>query len=1210
MLPVRPISLEIEGLQSFKEKRRIDFETLGETGLFGIFGPTGSGKSTILDAITFALFGDVRRAKNGTQGIINTQCRTMRVSFTFELIKDGIRKRYRVERVSQKKKDSENVTAVKLARLMELTEAGEIPLCDKATDVTNKVTELIGLSKQDFTRAVVLPQNSFQEFLLMNHSERRRMLERIFYLEEYGKQLIDKLNRKIDRVRSRIDTLTGELRGYQDASDEALKEAMEAMETAAAEKEKALKTFKELEQQYNQAKEVWQLVQELAEVETWEKRHAGMAQEIADGRIKLARAEKAALLVEPIRKNRELAARLQKTNERLAAVENRLPTVRAELMKYRKNYDSLKNERAVEEPRLVAQKARLEDALVLREEIASAAMKLKSLAETSARLENTMVQQNLLINQEIEAYERLAADAERLKKEWEAHIVDPEYRKRIQEGARLEEEGNRLKKSLAELMDEAEILKERLKDAEDRLEQVRKAIAIGQEETEALARETTRSDSLLKEERYAIEKKAQELQDIRGICRVIRLRRERMTDLESRLEQIGRLIGEGEEKRRVLQSARDEAEASCDQYRSQLEEAERMLDRGAACRLARQLKEGEPCPVCGSEHHPNPAGSDDLEEMSVLETRVGELRTGLQSAERALREAEAELMVNGEQLKTARSQFDQVKEELETQGRELESERRKLPENLRNLEPDTLEAELEFLEKALDDRRKELGDREKSQAALMQRLQSQNKVLSEQRALESGILSELKLNRERLAEVESSLEETKKLWEANFEKISQFLADWSIPSARGELERLARSDQQADALRRELEAINHQLAEKESSIGRLKEELQAIRADAIKCRAEAEHLENDRKIKELRIRQLAGEADIEDEIRRIRDRLEAYETEEKELADKVKTLETDYQGLQNEQTVLLSQKETLTGDFQEDESRLKKALADMGFSEPDEVKKALLPDEEINAWKARIDEYERTGIKIQAERERIVQKLNSRTITAEGWREISQAWQEAVAARDSRISEYDIAAHRYQNVKAKHEKWLELNAELSEASKKMSLLELIRKLLIGDKGKDNSFIDYIAEERLRYVAAKASETLGTMTRYKYGLELDADNGFVIRDYANGGVYRMVTTLSGGETFLTSLSLALALSEQIQLKGQSPLEFFFLDEGFGTLDRNLLDNVIDSLERISKKERVIGLISHVPELRSRIGRRLIVEPPTPDGEGTRVRIEKA
>jgi len=167
------------------------------------------------------------------------------------------------------------------------------------------------------------------------------------------------------------------------------------------------------------------------------------------------------------------------------------------------------------------------------------------------------------------------------------------------------------------------------------------------------------------------------------------------------------------------------------------------------------------------------------------------------------------------------------------------------------------------------------------------------------------------------------------------------------------------------------------------------------------------------------------------------------------------------------------------------------------------------------------------------------------------------------------------------------------------------LLEQIKGLLKG-----NSFIEYVAEERLRYIAREASATLGIMTRFRYALELDSDNGFVIRDNASGGVHRPVTSLSGGEIFLTSLSLALALSSQIHLKGQSPLEFFFLDEGFGTLDNNLLDQVIDSLERISTKERMIGLISHVPELKNRITRRLVVEPPRQEGGGSHVSIEKA
>lgn len=1207
---MRPISLEIEGLQSFKEKQSIDFETLGETGLFGIFGPTGSGKSTILDAITFALFGDVRRAKNGTQGIININCKTMRVSFTFELLKDGTRKRYRVERVSQKKKDSDNIAVTKIARLMELTGLGDVPICDKATDVTNKVTELIGLNKQDFTRAVVLPQNSFHEFLLMNNADRRRMLERIFYLEEYGKLLSDKLNRKIDRLRSCMDTLSGELRGYQDASDEALKEAGKAMEAAAAEKEKALKLYKELELEYNQAKEVWELVKEMADIEEREKHHASSAQEIADARAKLDRADKAARLIEPIRKHKDLTERLKKINVQLAEVQGKLPSVRADLLRYQKSYGSLKKERALKQPELVARKARLEDALSLKDEIDSLKKKLESLTETLTRLKDATEQKNLLIGQETEEYERLVAEADRLKKEWHTLVIDPEYRKHIQEGVRLEDEGVRLEKDLKGLENEHELLIKMVSESEVRLEQTRKAIDTAIEEAEALTGKKAHHERMLQENKNNYQKKAQELQDIKGIFRVIQLRQDQIRDLKSRMDNAGLLLEKAEKRNQLLIKARDEAEVSCEKYRLQLIEAESMLDRDAALRLAGQLKEGVACPVCGSEHHPKPAHRANLEELSELESRVGEIRSRLEDADKALRDAEADLLINGEQLKAAKLQHDEAREILKAQTRELELERQKLPDALKSLDTDDLATQLEGLERELNLKQKELEDGEKTLSDLSERLKKLNETLSEKRALESGILSEIKLGRERVMKTERSLKETRKLWEENHKKVSRFLAEWSISSIRDEMDRLDLNDQRAKAVNKELDLLNQQIGLRESRIGELKEELQAESGETIKCEAEMSHLKNELRTKQIRIHQITGGSDMEDEIRRIKDKLEEYETTERSLEDKIKNLETGYQNLQNEESLLLSQKKTIAEDMRDDEDRINKALVEMGFKDPDDVEKALLSEEESDARKARIEEYERAGIRIQADKERIANRLNARTITEEGWEEISKAWREALASREASNSEYDIAAHHYQNTRTKHQRWLELTRELEETNKKMSLYEQIRKLLGGNRGKDNSFIDYIAEERLRYVAARATETLGIMTRYKYALELDADNGFVIRDNANGGVYRMVTSLSGGETFLTSLSLALALSEQIQLKGQSPLEFFFLDEGFGTLDRSLLDNVMDSLERISKKERMIGLISHVPELRGRIARRLMVEPPASAGEGTRVWIEKA
>jgi exonuclease SbcC len=104
--------------------------------------------------------------------------------------------------------------------------------------------------------------------------------------------------------------------------------------------------------------------------------------------------------------------------------------------------------------------------------------------------------------------------------------------------------------------------------------------------------------------------------------------------------------------------------------------------------------------------------------------------------------------------------------------------------------------------------------------------------------------------------------------------------------------------------------------------------------------------------------------------------------------------------------------------------------------------------------------------------------------------------------------------------------------------------------------------------------------------------LQYDKDFKVGDNLDGGNLRAVRTLSGGETFLVSLSLALSLSAAICLKSLRPIEFFFLDEGFGTLDEKLVDTVMDVLNKLSKNFAV-GLISHVEELKHRIDNKIVV-----------------
>ena len=139
--------------------------------------------------------------------------------------------------------------------------------------------------------------------------------------------------------------------------------------------------------------------------------------------------------------------------------------------------------------------------------------------------------------------------------------------------------------------------------------------------------------------------------------------------------------------------------------------------------------------------------------------------------------------------------------------------------------------------------------------------------------------------------------------------------------------------------------------------------------------------------------------------------------------------------------------------------------------------------------------------------------------------------------------------------------------------------------------KGNKFMEFVASEYLSDISAAATTTLLRLTGGRYFVRYE--QGFYVGDNLCGGELRSVNTLSGGETFLVSLSLALALSSAIYAKSLKPIEFFFLDEGFGTLDEKLIDTVMDSLEKLKNSRFSIGLISHVEELKHRIGTKVIV-----------------
>ncbi|MBN2622734.1 MAG: SMC family ATPase [Acidimicrobiales bacterium] len=137
----------------------------------------------------------------------------------------------------------------------------------------------------------------------------------------------------------------------------------------------------------------------------------------------------------------------------------------------------------------------------------------------------------------------------------------------------------------------------------------------------------------------------------------------------------------------------------------------------------------------------------------------------------------------------------------------------------------------------------------------------------------------------------------------------------------------------------------------------------------------------------------------------------------------------------------------------------------------------------------------------------------------------------------------------------------------------------------------NRFEKWLLDEALHQLVAGASEMLSELSGSAYALAVDArSGGFAVVDHTNASQVRSARTLSGGETFLASLALALALADQVAalaVGGSARLESLFLDEGFGTLDPDTLDVVATALDELGARGRMVGIVTHVRELAERL-----------------------
>ncbi|WP_407305747.1 AAA family ATPase [Desulfosporosinus sp. SB140] len=1204
---MKPIRLKIAGLNSFREVQVIDFSKLCETGVFGIFGSTGSGKSTILDAITLALYGTVERAANNTQGILNHGEEKLTVDYTFSLALGTQRVTYRAERAYRRSGD--RTVKASTCRLVEIKEGTEAVLASKADEMTKKVEEMLGLTVDDFTRAVVLPQGKFAEFLTIKPKDRRLMLERLFSLEAYGRDLTARLSERLDSARFYLNGIEQRLQGLGDASAEQVKAAEEESQMARTVSEQIFNDLNHLKQQFEQAKGLWGLQEQLHHILEKESRRLTIQPEMDKMAECLSSAERAETL-RPVLADLNLSKeRLQEAQWKAEEAKRNLEETRLTKERAEKEWLESNQQRLEKEPRCLRQLEQLEQAKRIEDDIQIRNQRLTDTRRQYGEVDRTRKGLEQALLEAMEKKKKFEKRSQETRTKLSQITIDPAQRTRVNSSAQALEAYEIVSKQVGDLQRDLEKNSAEIKSREAQETHSAQKVKAAQETVDCLkaALAARQQDPPLRED--ILSKQAQDLERYRH--RITNIERAEREELEER-ERLKSISQDCQMSRDDLNHKEYEQSLLTQEIQKIRELAEfkkvkvkELEQKDLAGSLVMTLVEGEPCPVCGSAHHPQPAQKFDNLLIKQVNDEFEQAISQLQTLEKQEAEGATRLAVAQAQLVSKRESEQTQYNLLAGKQKTVDEYRRELPLSLRDLELQELIESLQKQEEDLLFQRRQLSDWNQKQEETTLHLERAQRILVEteegwhklqaQIASIKGVGSEIQNRLSQLQQEQLNLQM----------RLDDLRGDIPQSEIRRTQKQFALWDQTASAL-------NQELAELEEEMRITDEDQQRLMQEKTSCELELQNLKTVGSEAARTLAELKAQCDS---LTGGKPALEQIALSKQVLARVIGTEEHLKKGYEQakegwtkaEQTLAVCSK-TLELAQEGMDSVLRKldqGLKLSKFQTIEAAQRALCDPVDRLSMEQRLSSYQQEGLLLRQKREDIEEQLQGRTLRPEEWLAWPVRLNEKEKEHTEAVERRGATLQRLEKLKEQHEEWMHLERERQASSHRLDLLKTLQAVLKG-----NSFVEFLAQEQLVNVSRHASERLKQLTNQRYALEVDSEGGFIMRDDANGGVRRPVNSLSGGETFLTSLALALALSTQIQLRGESPLEFFFLDEGFGTLDANLLETVMNTLEKLHVQNVTIGIISHVPELKSRLARRLIVTPAQAGGAGSRVNLEMA
>ncbi len=1175
MKKMKPIKLEVKGLNSFIDKQVVEFDKLTERGLFGIFGPTGSGKSTILDGITLALYGDIARKSSN---YINTNCDGVYVSYEFQITGNEV-KRYRVDREFKRDNKSGGIRN-KSSKIIDITGGVENVLEEKAKAVTSKCEEIIGLKLDDFMRTVVLPQGKFSEFLKLEGKERRNMLERLFNLRKYGDDLSSKLSLEIRKEKDKMNVLEGQLKGYEGVSEEALKakeEEINEINLSIKSKEELLNKIKK---EFEEAEKVWNTQKELYDKRIEEESLVSRSEEIKSFKERVEISNKADKVIVFINNLQDILKEINKEDLKFSELNKKLE----ELINLREE-NKLKFEEVVKKkeeklPDLRLKKEKLLESQKEREilfQIKADGVKLK---EACKKIFEDRSKCDTKLNSIEENEKRLNEELKEKEERKEELFVHEEFKNKINSGLFILNSYEGLDKQFNEIKSEEIELKKYIKNLTEDKEKSEKDLKV---KIESLSKTRDKLESLLKEtpgDSNSILEKQIKLGEYRE-------KLNKYKEIKNSLEESLKSKNNFEEKLKAFENQKLLLEK---EVRELKEYINKVKVEELAHKLRENLVDGECCPVCGSTHHElNKVEKINLEESNEKTILLESKEEKLKELILEFSKIEATLEYENKKIEELNISIEEVGEVNEERLKSLEEEFNTLKEKVEefNLKKENLEKDLEKLKEEKNNLENIFN---KVEVILCEKIVREKEIASKIKELDK----ELKLKNSELNSIKNELK---------------------IEDIKLENELILKKEKEKNLLEKEIRILRTQLEESNKIKDELREKREALKEDYLSQKSLLDgkvevYREKERMIKGA-LKGLIDEAlpiekiDIKGLLEDLQLEIDYIEKAYLNLSEEKEKLEKAFNNMNQEMAVTKERVNSLNLRKENEEKKVNLALEEEGFKTILEVKGGILSKDEKEKLKILIEEYHNNFIKVRANIELLIKKLNGKSLTEEEWTRVLQE-KNNTEKELKEVEELKIRlVTESESIKKKLEEQRDILHIKAKQEHNLALLSDLEKLFKGKK-----FVEFIAANQLKYISIEASKKLKDITNGVYGLEVDENGKFIIRDYKNGGAERDASTLSGGETFLASLALALSLSSQIQLKGTAPLELFFLDEGFGTLDDNLLDVVMSSLERLHHERLSVGIISHVESIKNRVPVKLILTPAEAGIGGSKVKIERS